>query len=254
MQLDILAFGSHPDDVEIGLGGTLIKHARMGYKCGIVDLTAGESGSNGTPEIRRAEALKSAEIMGMAVRDCLGLPDARLQVDEKSMRVVIEAIRRYKPKVVIGPYWKDRHPDHLRASQLVREAAHLAGLRRYPADGEPHRPPVTAQFFLAVFDEPSFIIDISDLYETKIQALCAHQSQFGMAQDADWKTLVNDPQFIRMVQSRDQYVGSLIQALYGEGLYMEQKLAVNDLMSLRGWERGWKTKSVVENIVESTEE
>lgn len=242
MQLDILAFGSHPDDVEIGLGGTLIKHAKMGYKCGIVDLTAGESGTNGTPEIRRAEALKSAEIMGMAARDCLGLPDARLQVDEDSMRVVIEVIRKYSPKIVIGPYFKDKHPDHLRASQLVREAAHLAGLRRYPADGEPHRPPVIAQFFLAVLDEPSFIIDVSDVYETKMGALCAHQSQFGMDQGADWKTLVNDPQFIRMVQSRDQYMGSLIQVLYGEGIYMEQKLAMDDLMSLRGRERHWMPK------------
>ena len=107
---------------------------------------------------------------------------------------------------------------------------------------------------MAVFDEPSFIIDISDVYETKIGALCAHQSQFGMAQDTDWETLVNDPQFIRMVQSRDQYVGSLIQVLYGEGLYTEQKLAIDDLTSLRGWERGWKPKLPVENIMESKKE
>ncbi len=251
MELDILVFGAHPDDVEIGLGGTLIKHARMGYKCGIVDITAGESGSNGTPEVRRAEALKAAEIMGMAMRDCLGFPDARLQVNEDSLRGVIEVIRRYKPKVVIGPYRKDKHPDHLRASQLVREAAHLSGLRRYPADGEPHRPPVVGEFFLAVYDEPSFIIDTSDVYETKIEALYAHQSQFGMVEDTE--TLVNDPRFVRMIQSRDQYVGSLIQVLYAEGLYMEQKLALDDLMSLRGWERGWKTRLTPDNIVESKE-
>ncbi|MCW3491295.1 bacillithiol biosynthesis deacetylase BshB1 [Dethiobacter alkaliphilus] len=234
MQLDILAFGAHPDDVEIGIGGTLIKHAAMGYKCGIVDLTAGEMGSNGTPEIRRKEALKAAEIMGMEVRDCLGLPDARLKVDEDSLRVVIEVIRRYQPKVVIGPYFKDRHPDHLRASQLVQEAAHLAGLWRYPADGEPHRPPVMAQFFLALDDEPTVIVDISDHYEKKMGALCAHESQFGMSEDTDWKTLVNDPAFMRMIQSRDQYVGAKIQVMYGEGIYLSEPMEQEDLMSLRG--------------------
>lgn len=236
MRLDILAFGSHPDDVEIGIGGTLIKHARMGYKCGIIDLTQGEMGSNGTPEIRRREALRAAEIMGMAVRDNLGLPDARLQVNEESLRAVIEAIRRYRPQVVIGPYWKDRHPDHLRASQLVREAAHLSGLWKYPAGGDPYRPQVTAQYFLAVFDQPTVIVDISEVYEVKMGALCAHESQFGLTADTDWKTLVNDPRFIRMIQSRDQYVGSLIQAWYGEGLWLEQPPALEDLTSLRGWQ------------------
>lgn len=234
MELDILAFGAHPDDVEIGFGGTLIKHSSMGYKCGIVDLTAGEMGSNGTPEIRRKEALRAAEIMGMEVRDCLELPDARLQIDEDSIRQVIEAIRRYQPKVVVAPYHLDRHPDHIRASQLVREAAHLSGLWKYPAEGEPYRPPVLAQYFLAVYGEPTVIVDISEHYERKMGALCAHESQFGMSEDTDWVTLVNDPAFIRMIQSRDQFVGAQIQVMYGEGVYLEEKMALDDLMSLRG--------------------
>lgn len=237
MQLDILAFGAHPDDVEIGVGGILIKHAQMGYRCGIVDLTAGERGTNGTPEIRRQEALAAAEIMGMKVRDNLHLPDARLEINEESLRAVVEIVRRYKPRVVIGPYHKDRHPDHMRASQLVREGAHLAGLRRYPADGEPHRPPVVLQYFLGVFEEPTFVVDISEVYDRKLGALCAHQSQFGVPADTDWQTLVNNPMFLRMIQSRDQFVGSQIQALYGEGLYMEHKMAVGDIMSLQGWIR-----------------
>ncbi|MBS4022180.1 MAG: bacillithiol biosynthesis deacetylase BshB1 [Dethiobacter sp.] len=237
MELDILAFGAHPDDVEIGVGGTLIKHAAMGYKCGIVDLTAGEAASNGTPEIRRKEALKAAGIMGMAVRDNLGLPDARLQVDEESLRAVIEVVRRYRPKVVITPYHRDRHPDHIRASQLVREAAHLSGLHRWPADGEPHRPPVIAQYFLAVFEEPSFIVDISEYYVKKMGALAAHESQFGQPSDTDWRTLVNNPRFIHMLQSRDQYVGSLIQVFYGEGIYREHRMIVDDITKLQGWKR-----------------
>jgi len=233
MQLDILAFGSHPDDVEIGIGGTLIKHASQGYDCGIVDLTRGEAGSNGTPEIRRGEALKAAEVMGLCVRDNLGLPDARLQVDEESLRAVIEVIRKYRPRVVLGPYWQDKHPDHLRASQLVREAAYLSGLRRYPAGGEPYRPALLFQYFLAVFAEPTFIVDISACYERKLEALCAHQSQFGLPGNTDWRTLVNDPLFIRMIQARDQYVGSMVQVLYGEGLFLEQKLVVEDLTVLK---------------------
>jgi bacillithiol biosynthesis deacetylase BshB1 len=234
LQLDILAFGSHPDDVEIGIGGTLIKQATLGHKCGIVDLTAGEAGSNGTPEIRRQEAMKAAEIMGMSVRDNLGLPDARLKVDEESLRAIIEVIRKYRPRVVLGPYWQDKHPDHLRASQLVREAAYLSGLRRYPAGGEPYRPPLLCQYFLAVFAEPTFVVDISACYEQKLAALAAHQSQFGLPRNTDWRTLVNDPLFIRMIQARDQYVGSMIMALYGEGLYLEQKLVVDDLTVLKG--------------------
>lgn len=234
MQLDILVFGAHPDDVEIGIGGTLIKHAAMGYKCGIVDLTAGEMGSNGTPEVRRVEALKAAEIMGMEVRECLGLPDGRLRVEEEMLRPVIEIIRKYQPKVVIGPFARDQHPDHMRASQLVRAGAHLAGLWKYPAVGDPHRPPVVAQYFLAVFEEPTVVVDISEYYERKMGALCAHESQFGMDEKTDWKTLVNDPQFMRMIQTRDGYVGSLIQVMYGEGLYLDEKLAIDDVMSLRG--------------------
>ncbi len=237
MHLDILAFGAHPDDVEIGIGGVLIKHAHKGYRCGIVDLTAGEAASSGTPETRRKEALAAAEIMGMVTRDCLGLPDARLQVNPESLRPVIEIIRRYRPQVVIAPYRKDRHPDHQAASRLVREGAHLAGLGRYEADGEPHRPPVYLEYFLSVFEEPSFIVDISEYYEMKLGAIAAHQSQFGVPADTDWSTLVNNPRFNRFIQSRDQYVGSLIQAFYAEGMYMDRKMMVDDITTINGWQR-----------------
>ena len=234
MQLDILAFGPHPDDVEIGIGGTLIKHVEMGYKVGIVDLTAGESGTNGTPEIRRQEALRAAEIMGVAVRDCLQLPDARLAVSEEMLRPIIEIIRRYRPKVVLGPYSKDRHPDHVRAHQLVREAAHLAGLWKYPAAGEAHRPPVVLQYFLGGTAEPSLVVDISPYHERKMAAICAHASQFGIRAGRDIQTYVYDPDFLRSLRVRDQYMGSLIQVAYGEGIVMDEQAAIDDLMTLRG--------------------
>ncbi len=237
MNLDIMAFGAHPDDVEIGLGGTLIKHTTKGYRCGVVDLTAGETGTNGTADIRRKEALRAAEIMGVEVRECLGLPDARLQVNEESLRVIIEVIRRYRPKVVMGSYHLDRHPDHLRASQLVREAAYLSGLRKYPAEGEAHRPSVVAQYFLGHVDEPTFIVDISEHYERKMGALNAHESQFGLPADTQWGTLVNHPGFMSGLQSRDQYMGSRIQAAYGEGIYIQDKQPLEDLTTLKGRRR-----------------
>ncbi len=237
MNLDIMAFGAHPDDVEIGLGGTVIKHTANGYKCGIVDLTAGETGTNGTAKIRREEALRAAEIMGVEVRECLGLPDARLQVNEENLRAVIEIIRRYRPKVVVGSYHLDRHPDHLRASQLVREAAYLSGLWKYPAEDEAHRPSVVAQYFLGHVGEPTFVVDISKHYERKMGALCAHESQFGLPGDTQWDTLVNHPAFMSGLQSRDQYMGSKIQAAYGEGIYVQEIQPLEDLTSLKGRRR-----------------
>ena len=237
MKLDIMAFGAHPDDVEIGIGGTLIKHASMGYRCGIVDLTAGEMGSNGTAEVRKEEALRAAEIMGVAVRECLELPDARLVVDQDSLRAVIEVIRRHKPGVVLCGYEEDRHPDHVRASQLVREAAYLSGLWKWPAGGEPHRPRVIAHYFLGFLGEPTFVVDISEHYERKMGALTAHESQFGMATGQKWSTLVNNPSFMQGLQSRDRHVGSMIQARYGEGIYVQEKQVLDDLTALRGRRR-----------------
>ena len=235
MQLDILAFGPHPDDVEIGIGGTLIKHARLGYKIGIVDLTAGEAGTNGTPETRRRESLAAAEIMGVAVRDCLGLPDARLEATEAMLVPVIEVIRRYRPRIVLGPLSLDGHPDHQRAEQLVKDAAHKAGFRKYPAGGESYRPPVILQYLLGSYREPDMVVDITPYYEDKMRAIAAHASQFDVRGNVE--TYVNDPAFLHAIRARDMFCGSLVQAVYGEPLYTSHQLAIDDLMGLRGWRR-----------------
>ncbi|NLN07555.1 MAG: bacillithiol biosynthesis deacetylase BshB1 [Firmicutes bacterium] len=235
MQLDILAFGPHPDDVEIGIGGTLIKHARLGYKIGIVDLTAGEAGTNGTPETRRRESLAAAEIMGAAVRDCLGLPDARLEVTETMLVPVIEIIRRYRPLIVLGPLSRDGHPDHQRAEQLVLAAAHKAGLRKYPASGESFRPPVVLQYLLGSYRKPDLVVDISPYYEEKMRAIAAHKSQFEARGNVE--TYVNDPAFLYAVRARDMFCGSLIQVAYGEAIFTDRQLAIDDLLSLQGPKR-----------------
>ena len=231
MQLDILAFGPHPDDVEISIGGTLIKHARMGYKIGIVDLTAGEAGTNGTPEVRRRESLAAAEIMGAAVRDCLGLPDARLEATEAMLVPVIEVIRRYRPRIVLGPLSRDGHPDHQRAEQLVLAAAYKAGLRKYPAGGESYRPPIVLQYLLGSYRRPDLVVDITPYYEEKMRAIAAHKSQFEAR--GNLETYVNDPAFLYSIRARDIFCGSLIQVAYGEGIYTEMQLSIDDLMSLQ---------------------
>ncbi len=231
MNLDLLAFGPHPDDVEIGAGGILARHAEWGYRCGIVDLTAGEMSSNGTVEERKIEAQKAKEVLGCLLRDCLHLPDAHLEINQESIYKVISALRKLRPRVVLAPYYKDdRHPDHSTAGELVRRAVYLSGLKRLPLEGEPFRPGKLYFFLLSVRREPDFIVDISSVYEKKEEAIRAHLSQFYHHRSDRKPTLVNDPFFIRHIKSRDSYLGSLIGTAQGEGLVTHEIPAVSDLV------------------------
>ncbi len=235
MNVDLLAFGPHPDDVEIGAGGILARHGGMGYRCGIVDLTAGEMGSNGTVEERRMEAQKAKDLLGCVSRECLNLPDAHLETDRDSIYRVVTALRRYRPPVVLAPYYKDdRHPDHSITGELVRRAVYLSGLRRLPVDGEPFRPGKLLFFLLTVQREPDFIVDVTSVYGQKEEALRAHRSQFYHHCSDREPTLVNDPAFIRYIKSRDSYFGSLIGTVWGEGLVVNDKPAIADLVQWSG--------------------
>ncbi len=235
MNLDVLAFGPHPDDVEIGAGGILALHVEMGYRCGIVDLTAGEMGSNGTVEERQAEAQLAKEELGCLIRECLHLPDAHLETDRESIYRVIAALRRHRPAVVLAPYYRDdRHPDHSTTGELVRRAVYLSGLRRLPLEGEPFRPLKLFFFLLSVQREPDFIVDVSEVYAKKEAAIRAHRSQFYQHRSDRAVTLVNDPFFIRYIKSRDSYLGALIGAAWGEGLVVHEKPAVADLVQWSG--------------------
>ena len=235
MDVDLLAFGPHPDDVEIGAGGILARHGRMGYQCGIVDLTAGEMGSNGTVEERRLEAQKAKDILGCVTRVCLDLPDAHLETDRDSLYKVVSALRVHRPAVVLAPYFKDdRHPDHSVTGELVRRAVYLSGLRRLPVDGEPFRPRKLLFFLLSVQREPDFIVDVTSVYDQKEEAMRAHQSQFYHHRSDREPTLVNDPFFIRHIKSRDSYFGSLIGTAWGEGLVVNDKPAIADLVQWSG--------------------
>jgi len=231
--VDLLAITPHPDDAELLCGGTLIRAAELGYRTGILDLTAGESGSRGTPEQRKAESQRASEILGLAARINLGLPDARIRNDEDSRARLVQAIRELRPRTVILPYFEGRHPDHRIASQLAYDACYLAGLRNYGAAGEPHRP-AKVLYALAYREhavKPTFVVDISDVFERKLEAIRCYGSQFD-----DVKALGElypaDVSLYELVRIQNAHYGSLIRAAYGEPFYTRETMRVDDVVSL----------------------
>ena len=176
--VDLLAIGPHPDDIEIGIGGTVARHVALGYVVGMCDLTAGEMGSNGTSDERLAEAEAARQVLGAAWRINLRLPDRALGTSDQHARAVAGLVRRSRAKVVAVPYWSDRHPDHVAASRLLTEAVFNAGLRRYSADGDAWKPEWVCYYFINDSAVPSFVIDVSEHYEAKRRALACHVTQF----------------------------------------------------------------------------
>ncbi|WP_078809291.1 bacillithiol biosynthesis deacetylase BshB1 [Selenihalanaerobacter shriftii] len=234
MTVDLLAFGAHPDDVEIGAGGTLIKHQKSGHKVAIIDLTAGEMGSNGTAEIRAEEAIRAGEIIGVEFRKCLELPDSKIKVEDRAIKLVVEEIRKHRPKVVLAPYWHDRHPDHENSSRLIAESCFKAGLKKFKAKGEPYRPEAVVYYFLARVDEPDFVVDISNEYERKMDALFAHESQVKKSKEYNFKTALNDSDFIGRLDAKFRYFGYLINTQVGEGFKYKKTIEISDMTMLKG--------------------
>lgn len=235
-EVDVLAFGPHPDDVELGCGGTLLKLADRGYRCAIVDLTRGEMGTRGTVETRAAEAANAARLLGVTARENLGLPDGFVRNDHESRRKVVEVIRAYRPKLIFAPYHKDRHPDHYHASELVYEATFVAGLRRYETGQESYRPSRLVYYMRWYEFEPTFIVDITDQYERKMEAIWSYASQFKppdrptmTSEDADDpETRLTTPEYHWKLMHRMAYYGSLIQSRYGEGFLICGQLEMDD--------------------------
>jgi len=215
--VDILAFGPHPDDIEIGMGATLAKHASLGHRVALCDVTAGEMGSNGTPDERLAEAEQAREVLGAAWRANLRLPDRAIGSAADHARVVAEIVRRARPRVVALPYWSDRHPDHVAASQLLTEAIFSAGLRRYPAAGEAWRPDAVCYYFINDAAPPSFVVDVSDHYETKRRALACHASQFRPGGAGAVPTRLTSARFQQLIESRDAQFGAQAGVAFAEG-------------------------------------
>jgi bacillithiol biosynthesis deacetylase BshB1 len=222
MPCDLLVFGPHPDDIEIGLGGTVAKHAAEGHTVGLIDLSAGELGSNGTPEIRRREADEAARVLGAGWRENLGWPDGAIANTPALVRSAVEAIRRHRPRAIAAPYWNDRHPDHIGASEALRTAAFSSGLRRYAADGDAWRPDWVCYYFINDSAQASFVIDVSAHYEKKRAALACYSSQFSPAGADAVATRLMAPAFRQLVESRDAQFGALIGAAFAEGLVVHE--------------------------------
>lgn len=228
-ETDLLVFGAHPDDIEIGAGGLVAKQAAQGRRVVLVDLTKGEMASNGTVEERSKEAEKAAAILGVADRVNLGLPDSRIEVKEEFLEPVVRVIRRFKPRIILAPDSRDRHPDHIATSNLVTQAMFIAGLwKRYP-DQPPHRLQKLFYYFLHYTREPSFVVDITDVYQKKQEAIMAHVSQFGTWPDQNPTEL---PHLLKRVEARNGYFGSLIKVEYGEGFYSAEPLKIDDVLTL----------------------
>ncbi len=217
--IDLLAFGAHPDDVEIGAGGIMAKHAAKGFTVAICNLTEAELSSNGTVKRRREESKKAGEILGVSKRICLGFPDRGLTGTPEQILKIAQVIRKLKPKVVLAPYWEDRHPDHVACSRLVKEAVFDAGIRmkKTPGNEAPHRIKHLFHYFINDTGQADIIVDISDVYETKIKAVLAYESQF-VRQEGEVDTPLNSPTYLSMIRGRDQLWGHQIGALYGEAL------------------------------------
>jgi bacillithiol biosynthesis deacetylase BshB1 len=227
--LDLLVFGPHPDDLEIGLGGAIAQHAALGLSVGLCDLTAGEMGTNGTPDERMEEAEAARAALGAAWRDNLRLPDRRIGKDPAHLDRVVAFIRRHRPKTVAAPFWSDRHPDHVAASALVTEAVFNAALRRYPADGEPWKADWICYYFINDGAEPTFLVDVSNHYERKRAALDCHRTQFARAGSAEG-TRLNTPIFRQLIESRDAQFGARAGVRWAEGVIVREPIVRSSLI------------------------
>ena len=232
-RVDVLAFGPHPDDIEIGIGGIVAVHVDRGHAVGLCDLTQGELGSNGTAEERIREAQEAAEVLGVAWRENLGWPDGGIegaQATAEHVRSAVALIRRVRPSVVAIPYWRDRHPDHEAASRVLKEAVFRAGLRRLAADGPAWTPDWTCYYFINDVSTPAFVVDVTGPYERKRKALACHRSQFRPTGKAAVDTRLTGSRFLQMIESRDAHLGSAVGVGHAEGVVVEEPVVRDGLL------------------------
>jgi bacillithiol biosynthesis deacetylase BshB1 len=242
-RLHVLAIAAHPDDVELCAGGTVAKLSAQGYRVGIADLTRGELGSRGTPELRHQEAARAAEILGVDVRVNLGIPDGGIENTPEHRRRLIEVVRQYRPHIVLTNPAECRHPDHGNAARLTVDALFYAGLPKLEtkdADGrpqEPWRPPHVLHYMQSIPFEPTFIVDVSEFWDQRMQAMLAFGSQFHQAGNPDGgnepQTFVSNPDFLEWVTAQARAYGHRIGAQYGEPFrYRHGPVGVDDLMTV----------------------
>jgi bacillithiol biosynthesis deacetylase BshB1 len=230
--VDLLIFGPHPDDIEIGLGGTVARQAAAGLRVGLCDLTAGEMGSNGSVEERLAEAEAARLVLGASWRHNLRWPDRRIGSEPAHGEEAAVFIRKHRPRAVAIPYWSDRHPDHAAASHVLTEAAFNAGLRRYAAAGEPWKAEWLCYYFINDAADPSFVVDVTDYYDQKRAALDCHVSQFQAptAGGTSVTTRLNTPLFRQLVESRDAQFGARAGVRWAEGFVVREPVVRSGLL------------------------
>ncbi len=229
--VDLLALAAHPDDVEQTCGGTLIRAAEAGYRTAIIDLTAGDMGTRGTPEQRVKESQEAATRMLVAHRENLYMPDARLENSLAGRFTIATRIRELRPRVVILPYWEARHPDHYRATEMAYEACFLAGLKKIDPYTEPHRPEKILYASLYADVKPSFIVDISGQFERRMEALFCYASQYGV--NAEGGALFPDEAEIReRLSGVARHYGNLIGCRYGEPFVVKEMMRVDDVLTM----------------------
>ena len=238
MILDLLVFAAHPDDAELSVGGTIARFADAGAKVGIIDLTKGELGTRGTAEIRMEEAEKSAKILKLAHRENLGFKDGSIKFNDEYLKTIISKIRKYKPQIVLAPYFNDRHPDHIGTSQLVKEAMFCSGLPKIITEDsgqtqQAYRPQKLFYFMQTYEFKPSFIVDISSTFKTKMDAVYAYSTQFYNPESKEPETFISQPAFIKFLEARAQYFGFKIGKEYGEAFYSEEEVELNLLEYLK---------------------
>jgi bacillithiol biosynthesis deacetylase BshB1 len=229
MPLDLLVFGPHPDDIEIGLGGTVARHAAAGHSVGLCDLTEGELGSNGAPDQRRAEAREASRVLGALWRENLGWPDGGISDTPDAIRSAVDLIRRHQPRTIAIPYWDDRHPDHVAASRVLRVAAFKSGLRRYATDSAAWRPDWVCHYFINDAATPSFVVDVSAYYDRKRAALDCFRSQFAPTGDAV-ATRLTASTFRQLIESRDAQFGALAGVAFAEGIVAREPVVRSGLL------------------------
>lgn len=237
MKLHILAIGAHPDDVELGCTGTLINHIHKGQQAGILDLTEGELGSRGTVETRYTEAAAAAQLLGIAVRKNLQMADGFFENNQENRLKIVRFLRRYQPDIVLANALADRHPDHGRAGRLIADACFLSGLRKIETtwDDQPQqawRPAKVFHYIQDRFTEPDIIIDISDAFAKKMEAIACYKTQFFNDNSGEPETYISNPSFLGKIENRAAQLGHRIGVQYGEGFHCESTLGISDFDQL----------------------
>jgi len=235
MNLNVIVFGAHPDDAELSMGGTIAKLTKNKYRVGIVDLTKGEMGTRGSAQIRKKEAEEAAKILNVKVRKNLSIPDGNIKLNDENIKKVVKVIRKYKPEIIFAPYINDRHPDHIDASALIKRAMFTSGLIKYKTTEnkkiqKAYRPLKLFYYMQTFTFIPSFILDITDTFQQKMESIFAYNTQVhspGKSRSNEPETFISTPEFIGYIEARAKTYGFQIGKKYGEPFYSETEIEMN---------------------------